>query len=98
MPKVRVDILKGKTRERKKMLMDIIHDALISTIGIPQDDRLQLLLEHLPDNFCMPNSKTTEYINIDITMYPGRTKEAKVNLIRTIMVEFEKSGYPEAKS
>ncbi len=45
MPLVRADILKGKTPEYKKALLDCIHEGLIESLGISDWDRFQRIVE-----------------------------------------------------
>ena len=93
MPKVRVDIVKGtRTPEQKKKLLDVIHETLVQAIGIPVDDRLQLLLEHDRANFYIPFKLSHMYVNIDIVMYPGRADEAKKKLFELIKGGLTKEG------
>lgn len=56
MPLVRVEILKGKSSEYKKALLDGIHQALVDTLKVPEDDRIQRLYELEKDNFELPPS------------------------------------------
>ncbi|MGZ7117831.1 MAG: tautomerase family protein, partial [Methanobacterium sp.] len=53
-PLVKIEILKGKSKEYKKALLDGIHDALVESIKIPDNDRFQRLYELEEDNFEYP--------------------------------------------
>lgn len=92
MPKVVINILEGKTKNEKDILLDTIHKVLIDTIHIPEYDRLHILHEHSRSSFCMPNTGDGDYINIDIIMYSGRSLQKKENLFRTMKARLGELG------
>ncbi|MGZ7068780.1 MAG: tautomerase family protein [Methanobacterium sp.] len=83
-PLVKIEILKGKSKEYKKALLDGIHDALVESIKIPDNDRFQRLYELEEDNFEYPDTKTDNVTIIEIVMFQGRSFEAKRALYETI--------------
>ncbi len=85
MPLVKVEIIKGKNREYKKSLLDGIHNALVSAIKIPNDDRNQRLYELPSENFEKRSTRTDSFTLIEITMFKGRTIDAKRKLYRNII-------------
>ena len=85
MPIVKVSLLKGKSKEKKKALFDAIHAALIEAFKIPEDDRNQRIFEFEPENFEIPEGKTSNYILIEMDVFPGRSVEAKSKLYQTIV-------------
>ena len=84
MPFVRVEMRRGKTRGFKRALLDQIHEALVEAIEIPADDRTQRLYELAPDRFEFPEHRRDDLILIEITMFKGRSTEAKRLLFRRI--------------
>jgi len=84
MPLIRIDIYKGKSREYKKAIFDGIHDALVESFNIPEDDRNQRLYEFDNENFESSTNKTNNFTIIEITAFKGRTKEAKKVLYQKI--------------
>lgn len=84
MPLVKVEIIKGKTKEYKKQLLESIHTALINTLEIEDDDRFQRIYELDIDNFERRSSKTDKFTLIELTLLPGRSKEVKGNVIKEI--------------
>ncbi len=87
MPLVRIEILEGKTSEYKKQLLEGVHRALVTSLGIEDWDRFQRLYELSPDNFEKSESKTDNFTMIEITMFPGRTKEQKASMFKAIVDE-----------
>jgi phenylpyruvate tautomerase PptA (4-oxalocrotonate tautomerase family) len=84
MPRVKIDIRKGRTNEEKRDLMDAVHGALVEALLIPEDDRIQTLYEHDDISFEIPPYKTEMFTLIEITMFPGRSLDAKRNLYKAI--------------
>lgn len=85
MPLVKVEILKGKTQEYKKAILDGIHSALVEAFKIPDDDRIQRLYELDADCFEISSNKTDQMTLIELTVFKGRSLEAKKNLYSAIV-------------
>jgi phenylpyruvate tautomerase PptA (4-oxalocrotonate tautomerase family) len=90
MPLVKVSLLKGKSKEEKKALLDAVHAALIEAFKIPENDRNQRLFEFEPEDFELPEGKTSNYILIEMDVFPGRSIEAKRKLYQTIVVNLQR--------
>ena len=85
MPLVKIEIIKGKSSEYKKAILDGIHDALVEAIKIPDHDRFQRLYELDKENFEAPPAKTDNITLIEITLFKGRSFEAKRDLYKVIV-------------
>jgi phenylpyruvate tautomerase PptA (4-oxalocrotonate tautomerase family) len=85
MPLVKVSLLKGKSKEEKEALLNAIHAALIEAFKIPENDRNQRIFEFEPENFEIPEGKTSNYTLIEMDVFPGRSIEAKRKLYQTIV-------------
>jgi 4-oxalocrotonate tautomerase family enzyme len=84
MPLIRIEMIKGKSSEYKKTLLDSVHEGLEESIGIPDWDRFQRIIEIDREDFETSPEKTDDFMIIEITMFPGRTKEQKKTLIETV--------------
>ena len=65
-----------------------MHEALVS-VGVPKDDRFQVIHEHEPPNFVFDPSylgvrRTEDLVIIQITWNEGRTVEQKKALYKAI--------------
>lgn len=87
MPLVRIDIIKGKSVEYKKTMLDAVHVALMNSIQIEEWDRFQRLYEIDEEFFERSEGKTDKFTMIEITMFPGRTKEQKAKIFEEIVKE-----------
>ncbi len=95
MPLVRIEIGKGRTREYKRAILDGVHAALIEAFRIPDHDRNQLLRETEPDCFEYGNGKTAQFTVVELTVFPGRSVEAKRRLYQAVVRNLEKApGIP----
>ena len=77
MPLVKVHMLRGKEPEYKKALLDCIHEGMVRTLGIEDWDRFQRIIEYEKDDFEKPSFKSDDFMIIELTLFPGRTKEQK---------------------
>lgn len=91
MPLVKIEIIKGKSLEYKKALLDGVHQALIDSFKIPDSDRMQRLYELEKEDFEISPNKTENFILIELTVFKGRSFEAKKGLYKAIVDNLEKA-------
>ena len=84
MPLVKIEIIKGHTDEYKKVFLSTVHDALELALDIPDWDRFQRLYEIEYDFFERSNEKTDKFCIIELTIFPGRSKDVKGKVIAEI--------------
>ena len=94
MPLVKVSLLKGRSIEEKKALLDAIHAALLDAFKIPENDRNQRIFEFEPENFDIPEEKTSNYTIIEIDVFPGRSLDAKRKLYQKIVQNLNEQIQP----
>ena len=85
MPLVRIEILKGKDPSYKKSIMAGVHKALLESLKIKEEDNFQRLYELEKENFAIAPHKTEKFIIIEITLFRGRSYEAKKGLYKKIV-------------
>lgn len=89
MPLQRIDMAEGRPEPQRRAIADAVHRALVETIGVPQDDRFQVVTEHPRAGFvCTPAYLGIHYQNpvlIQLTISAGRTTEQKQGLYRRIV-------------
>ena len=91
MPVVKIEILKGKNTEYKKAIVEGIHSALVEVFKIPDDDRNHRLYELDTENFEFPHNKSNQFTSIELTVFKGRSFEAKRNLYSAIIRNLNKN-------
>ena len=95
MPLVRIDLRKGKQAAYREAISRIVHESLVG-VGVPKDDRFQVISEHDSENFVFdPNyldiRRTEDLVIIQITWNEGRTVEQKKALYKAIADGLAKS-------
>ena len=92
MPSTRIETRAGWLGDRQADLLDAVQRALIEGIRIPDRDRC-IRLHELPANAMMvPPERGREYTVIEISMFKGRTIEAKRRLYAALARELAAFG------
>jgi phenylpyruvate tautomerase PptA (4-oxalocrotonate tautomerase family) len=97
MPLVRITLAKGRPAAERRAIADGIHHALVSTAGVPADDRFQVVQE-VPaggliwDPTYLGSSRTAGVVFVEITLNAGRTVEVKQALYAAIAHELARAA------
>ena len=94
MPLIRVEIREGWLSAEKAGLLDAIHAAAVEALRIPDEDRTQILTEHPADAFEIPPGKGERFTLVEITMFAGRSLDAKRHLYRAVVRNLGRLGIP----
>ena len=70
---------------------DIIHTALVETLGLPPEKRFQRFIGLDAADFVYPADRTQAYTLIEISMFAGRSPEAIKALLKRIMADAQAS-------
>ena len=75
----------------KAQLSDTIHGCVIDALQFPRDKRAHRFFPMEPANFYIPSGqgRTDRYTIIEISMFEGRSIEAKKQLIRLLFARIE---------
>jgi phenylpyruvate tautomerase PptA (4-oxalocrotonate tautomerase family) len=89
MPISQISLQRRKPLPYRRAIADGIHQALVEVIGIPLDDRFQLINEYEPDNLIYnPNflgiERSDDIVIVQITLRSGRSRDQRVELHRRI--------------
>ena len=68
----------------KARLSDVIHSCVVDALSYPPDKRAQRFLQLDPSDFYYPPGRSERYTIIEISMFEGRSVEAKKHLIRLL--------------
>jgi 4-oxalocrotonate tautomerase len=86
MPLVRISLKKGRSAEERRAIADCVHTALVEAIGIPVDDRFQVVTEYggdgrgselIYDPHYLGIERTDGIVFVQVFLRKGRTVEAK---------------------
>ena len=96
MPVVHVHVARGRPAGERKAILDGVHAALVEAFRIPGLDRNQILHEHDPDHF--ESAKGPGYTQVELTVFPGRSDDAKRALYARVVANLQASpGIPPEK-
>jgi phenylpyruvate tautomerase PptA (4-oxalocrotonate tautomerase family) len=88
-PLVKVNLLKGRSAEEKDSIAASIQAALVSTLGVPDEDRYQLFNEYDGEDFrhtggYLGLTYTDQLLIVEMTFLVGRDDELKKSLLAAI--------------
>ena len=84
MSQIKIYGLKENLNPIKKELSDIIHSCVVDALHFPEDKRAHRFFPLDPSDFYYPSGRTEKYTIIEISMFEGRSVEAKKHLIRLL--------------
>jgi phenylpyruvate tautomerase PptA (4-oxalocrotonate tautomerase family) len=68
----------------KARLSDVIHSCVVDALRFPADKRAHRFFPMAPEDFYAPSGRTGRYTIIEISLFEGRSVEAKKRLIRLL--------------
>ncbi len=92
MPLVKIETRKSWRASQKKEIMEAIHSAMREALKIPENDRDIRFHEYHPEDFQVSPDKTENYILVEISMFTGRSLQAKKKLYQFIVANLGKLG------
>lgn len=84
MSQIKIYGLKENLDPIKAKLSDVIHSCVVNALDFPEDKRFHRFFPLDPSDFYYPSGRTTKYTIIEISMFEGRSVEAKKHLIRLL--------------
>jgi 4-oxalocrotonate tautomerase len=89
MPLVRIDLLEGKSLEYRAQVGEIVYQALLGVLGVPKDDRFQIIAEHPKEGLQFDRDylgvhRSDDCIFLQITLNSGRTVEMKQRFYKAV--------------
>lgn len=88
MPFVRIHLKQDVPAARRRAIADAVHDGLVSAIGIPADDRFQVISSHGDDLIHDPGylgiTRSDGIVMVEVHLSVGRSLELKRALYRAV--------------
>lgn len=66
-------------------LSDAVHQAAMTALGLPEDKRFHRFIALDPEDFVRPADRGPGYTVIEVSMFEGRSGDAKRALLRALM-------------
>ena len=73
----------------RQRLSDVLHSCVVEAFNYPVDKRIHRFIYLEKDSFFYPEGRTNQYTIIEISLFEGRSVEAKKNLYRLIFERFK---------
>lgn len=93
MPSTRIETTAGWIAD-PAALIAAVQDAIVEGIRIPPGDRDIRLLEYPAHSFAAPHGKGPRYTVVELSMFTGRSLDAKRRLYAAVATAFERFGLP----
>jgi len=84
MAQVKIYGLKANLETKKKNLSTAIHESLMEVFGLPESKKFHRYILLNDGDFIYPDDRSQEYTIIELSIFEGRSVEAKKELINSI--------------
>jgi phenylpyruvate tautomerase PptA (4-oxalocrotonate tautomerase family) len=91
-PSTRIETRRGWLGAQRREVLEAVQRALISGILIPETDRCVRLVEFDDDAMIVPPHVGERYVIIEISLFTGRSIEAKRRLYAALVAELAPFG------
>ena len=85
MPLARIEVRKSWPPETAQAIIEAVFLAQREALRIPETDRQIRYIEHRPEHFHTPPGKSENYTLVEITLFAGRSPDAKRALYQAIV-------------
>ena len=92
MPIARIEVRKIWPPEQVQAIIEAVYQAQREALQLPEHDRQIRYIEHRPEHFHVPPDKGENYTLVEITLFAGRSLQAKRALYQAIVKRFEALG------
>ncbi len=89
MSQVRIYGHREPLAKHREALSDTIHSCLVDAHGLPEPKRFHRFFPMASEDFVHPDDRGDNYTIIEISMFAGRSAEAKKQLIRLLFERIE---------
>lgn len=90
MAQVKIYGLKEQLNPIKSQLSDVVHSCVVDALSFPTDKRAHRFFPLEAEDFFYPVGRTHRYTIIEISMFEGRSTDAKKQLIHLLFERAEK--------
>jgi phenylpyruvate tautomerase PptA (4-oxalocrotonate tautomerase family) len=92
MPLAKIEVRKSWPPEQVQAIIEAVYLAQREAFQVPEEDRHIRFIEHKPEHFHVPPGRSENYTLIEISIFAGRSSEAKRLLYRKIVQNFGQLG------
>ena len=84
MAQIKIYGFESNLHGRTRAISDVIHSCVMDALAYPADKRFHRFFPLCNDTFFIPPDRSERYTIIEISMFEGRSTEAKSALIRLL--------------
>ncbi|MDQ0229166.1 tautomerase family protein [Metabacillus malikii] len=84
MGQIKIYGVKDRLNPMKETLSAVIHSCMVDALQFPTDKKFQRFFPLEKEDFYFPSGRTEAYTVIEISMFEGRTVEAKKKLLKLL--------------
>lgn len=90
MAQIKIYGLKSNLDENRSVISASVHEAVMSALEYPPEKKFHRFISLESSEFIYPSDRSEKYIIVEISMFEGRSIEAKKALIRGIYSNINK--------
>src|SRR4051812_37540388 len=89
MSQIKIYGIKTHLQPKREKLSAVLHSCIMDAFQYPKDKRAHRFFYLEKDDFYYPEGRTDQYTIIEISLFEGRSVEAKKKLYQLIFSRFE---------
>jgi phenylpyruvate tautomerase PptA (4-oxalocrotonate tautomerase family) len=93
MPNILIETRAGWITAPEEVI-SAVHAAVAAALGLPEWDRTVRLIEHAPSHFPPPPGRGERFTLVGVSLFSGRSLQAKRTLYRNVVDQLEAVGVP----
>ena len=90
MSQVKIYGLRSSLSQYKAALSRAIHQSIVEALRLPTDKKFHRVIALDPEDFMFPADRSDKYTIIEVSMFEGRSVEAKKALVRALYANIER--------
>lgn len=92
MGQVKIYGLKENIEKNRVEISNAIHNSITTALEFPKEKRFHRFISFSKEDFIFPDSRTENYLIIEIIMFKGRSNTTKKSLIELLFKNIGKIG------
>ncbi len=89
MAQVKIYALRSHLEHTRQAVSDAVHASVMAALHYPEEKKFHRFIPLDPENFIHPADRSEHYTIIEISIFAGRSTEAKKELIRLLSHNLE---------
>lgn len=90
MPLARIDLIRGRSPMDRKVIGDVVYEAMVEILKAPKGDRFQVIAEHGPGDLIYDPTffgidRTNGIVIVQLTLVEGRSIEQKSGFYKRLV-------------